>query len=301
MPHPLRHPKPDPDAVPRVPVLEGEPFRLCPMPDLGDLAGRDPERQNVVDHGFLRESDGSWRLWACIRGAACGRLLYEWTGRGFDGAAWKPRGVAARADARWGESVSGKTESIGAPFFVRQPERTLCLYHSGTVRVMERTGNDAFKRVDWNGDGVNVVYPHAGRDVMVTRFGDRWFSYTCVTVAGTPARSFVMLRTSPDLHDWSDYIIVNEGGIMGNGPVAAESPFVVHVDGFYYLFRSSSITFDTAVYRSETPYHFGVGDDSKLVTILPIKAPELVFHGGNWYCSDLGDFQGIMLHRLRWV
>jgi hypothetical protein len=33
---------------------------------------------------------------------------------------------------------------------------------------------------------------------------------------------------------------------------------------------------------------------------LPIKAPELVLHEGQWYISDLSDFQGDKLARLRW-
>lgn len=301
MPHPLRHPAPDPRAVARVPVLDGEPYRLCPMPDLAELAGPDPQRQNVVDHGFLQEADGSWLLWACIRGAACGRLLYAWRGAGFDGQAWRPDGVAVRADADWGEKVEPQ-EQIGAPYFVQTDGRTLCFYHSGSIRVMERQSDGSFERIPWNAKGRdrNLVYPHGGRDIMITRFGERWFAYSTVSTGSGPMRSFVMLRTSPDLRSWSDYLIVNEGGILGNGPVAAESPFVVLVDGYYYLFRTSSITFDTAVYRSHTPFHFGVNDDSKLVTILPIKAPELVQHDGEWYCSDLADFQGLMLHRLRW-
>ena len=77
-------------------------------------------------------------------------------------------------------------------------------------------------------------------------------------------------------------------------------PFVVHLDGWFYLFRASSMDFLTYVYRSETPYCFGCNDDRKLVAVLPIKAPEIVRHGGRWYISDLADFQGVMLHRLRW-
>lgn len=78
--------------------------------------------------------------------------------------------------------------------------------------MRERQRDGAFVRVPWQADGSNIVYAHGGRDVMLTRFGERWFSYTCCTTGQNPARSFVMLRTSPDLRDWSDYIIVNENG-----------------------------------------------------------------------------------------
>jgi len=110
----------------------------------------------------------------------------------------------------------------------------------------------------------------------------------------------VILRTSKDLKRWSDYTIVSAGGIAGNGPVSAESPFVIKIDGYYYLFRASSMTFKTYVYRTDTPYHFGVNDDLKLITQLPIKAPEFIYYDGQYYISDLSDFKGIKLAKLNW-
>lgn len=74
----------------------------------------------------------------------------------------------------------------------------------------------------------------------------------------------------------------------------------MYLDGCFYLFRSSSVDFHTYVYRSETPYHFGINDDSKLIAVFPIKAPELVCQAGQWYISDLADFKGIKLAKLRW-
>ena len=41
MAFPFAHPRPDPQAVPRVPVIDSDWWRLCEMPDLGDLAGPD--------------------------------------------------------------------------------------------------------------------------------------------------------------------------------------------------------------------------------------------------------------------
>jgi beta-xylosidase len=125
---------------------------------------------------------------------------------------------------------------------------------------------------------------------------------TVSTVAGDGwKRGFVILRTSTNLRNWSDYTIVSEGGVAGNGVVSAESPFVIKIGEYYYLFRASSITFKTYVYRSSTPYNFGVNDDSKLITTLPIKAPEIIRDGDDYYISDLADFQGIKLARLKWV
>jgi len=61
-------------------------------------------------------------------------------------------------------------------------------------------------------------------------------------------------------------------------------------DGLSYLFRSSSITAETYVHRSDNPYHFGINDDSKMIQTLPVKAPEIIYHDGIFNISDLADF-----------
>jgi hypothetical protein len=72
---------------------------------------------------------------------------------------------------------------------------------------------------------------------------------------------------------------------------------------FYYLFRATSWGYPrgTYVYRSETPYNFGVNDDSKLIcTFHNILAPEIVQENDQYYINSLGHFQGIQMVRLRW-
>ena len=130
-----------------------------------------------------------------------------------------------------------------------------------------------------------------------------YLAYSCVTTVSRDdwLSAFVIVRRSKDLREWSDYSIVSQGGICGNGAVSAESPFVVQRGTWFYLFRSSSTDFNTYVYRSDTPFHFGSNDDSKLISILPIKAPEIIEHGGQWYISELDDFRGIKMSRLSWV
>lgn len=46
--------------------------------------------------------------------------------------------------------------------------------------------------------------------------------------------------------------------------------------------------------------NFGVNDDSKLIATLQVKAPEIIYENGQYYISDLADFQGIKLARLKW-
>ena len=138
---------------------------------------------------------------------------------------------------------------------------------------------------------------------MVMKEDSLYFAYSTISTVAQDGwlRGFVNVRTSKDLLKWSDYTIVSEGGRAGNGPVSAESPFVLKYEGYYFLFRSSSSTGTTFVYRSDDPYNFGVNNDDKLVAELPVWAPEIIFDNGEWFISDIADFQGVMLARLRWV
>lgn len=290
----------DAHVTPRMPVIDGPWWRICEMPDLGELAGPDPERQHVVDHGFIQARNGKWQLWACIRGTAVSRLIYGWEGDSLEDGPWEPRGVKVRAKREFGESA-GEREAVGAPFFIEIGDTFYCFYHSGGIHGMTSQDGVHYERLR-DEAGSSLVYRDGGRDVMMLKVGDRYFSYSTISTVAKDGwkRGFVSLRTSADLEHWSDYTIVSEGGRAGNGSVSSESPFVVHLDGFFYLFRATSTDFNTYVYRSRAPFDFGVNDDRKLIAVFPIKAPEIVLHEGKWYISDLADFQGIKLARLRW-
>jgi hypothetical protein len=284
-----------------VPVLKGESWRICSLPDLDSLNGPDPSRQHVVDHGFIMDSEGTWQLWACIRGTGVGRILYGWSGESLTGPPFTETGIVARADNTWGEQVVPE-EKIQAPFFMRTDTGYFCFYNSNGLRLMCSGNGRDYRRILFR-DGSNQLLEHSGRDVMIMADAGLYYAYSTIsTVTRDGWKSgFIVVRTSGDLKSWSDYTLVSAGGIAGNGPVSAESPYVIKRKETYYLFRSSSMTGKSYVYASDSPYHFGINDDSRLLTILPVKAPELLFHNGIWYISDLADFKGIRLHRLSWV
>ncbi|MCU0917908.1 MAG: hypothetical protein MUC88_25600 [Planctomycetes bacterium] len=287
------------------------------MPDLGDLRGPETKKQHIVDHSFLRRPDGKWTLWACIRGAGPGRLLYGWEGESLTSGPWHPLGVVARAEAAWGENAGQRSnpasgapsrtgelavstqrpEAIQAPHFLQHGDGFLCFYNSAGIRLMTSRDGLHFTRRGVPPDG-NLLYPDGGRDIMVLPIGGVFHAYS--TISTQDNRAHISLRTSRDLQVWSPARNVCAGGRGGVGVVSAESPFVVALDGFYYLFRASSNDGRTYVYRSLTPDNFGVNDDAKLIAVLLLKAPEVIHHEGEWFVSDLADFQGIQLRRLVW-
>lgn len=284
---------------PLVPVIVSEWWRICEMPDLDSLQGANPARQHVIDHGFIQADNGRWQLWACMRGTKPGRIFYGWEGESLEKGPWKPTGVKARADASYGEPTD--PEKIQAPYFLKSDSAYLCFYNAAGIRIMTSKDGVRYQRHEIK-DRNNILYEDGGRDVMVLATDSLMYAYSTVSTVARDgwAYGFVILRTSQNLKQWSDYTIVSRGGRAGNGPVSAESPFVVFKNEYFYLFRATSTDGRTYVYRSKDPYNFGVDNDDKLITILPVKAPELIEHNGEWYISDLADFKGIKLAKMKW-
>ena len=288
-----------------VPVLQGEGWRVCNQPDLGENNGDNLDRMDIVDHSFIRAEDGTWQLWACMRGTKPGRILYKWEGKSLEEPDWTDKGIAARADTSWGERAYPQ-ELLQAPHFIKTDGIYWCFYNSSEVRAMFSEDGKNYERRRFH-KGNNIL-THAngackGRDPMVFHDDDgKWYLYTTVSYAADGhLAGEVIVRSSDNLSDWSDYTVVSRGGIGGNGPVSSESPFVVKYKDKYYLFRASSISFLTYVYCSDTPYNFGVDNDDKLITTLPLKAPEVFEYEGQWYISDLSDFKGIKLYKMEWI
>ena len=289
------------EEIPCIPMIDGEFWRIGEAPNLDSLNGKDPERQDVVDHGFIKDIKGKWHLWACIRGTKVGRLLYGWEGKSLEGGGlWEQTGIKARAEISWGEKVKPQ-EQIQAPYFSKIGDTYYCFYNSAGIRVMISKDGANYSRIKIK-NGSNVIYQQGGRDVMIMEDEGIYYAYSTISTVAKDdwLRGFTIVRTSKNLINWSDYTIVSEGGRAGNGVVSAESPFVQKYKGYYYLFRSSSSTGTVFVYRSKDPYNFGVNNDEKLIAELPVWAPELILENGQWYISDIADFKGVKLAKIKW-
>ena len=141
------------------------------------------------------------------------------------------------------------------------------------------------------------------RDAMVIRINDRWH---CYYTAYPNRQGAVYCRTSKDTRRWSDSRIVSFGGEAGTNAFSAECPFVVELSkGEFYLFRTQRYGQNaiSRVYHSPDPLNFGTNADKEhLVCSLPVAAPELIHHGGQWYIASLlPSLIGIRMARLRWA
>jgi hypothetical protein len=269
----------------------------------------------VVDHAIWQAKDGSWHALACVRGTKVGRVLYEWEGNSLEQRNWKPLGITMRAERKYGESINDwfGEEWIQAPHVITHDGIYYMFYggHNselGECQICMATSKDGrtfIRHTNEQGYSRVFVGPGEARDPMVIKVGELWHCYYCGHDTGKRRPCKVYVRTSSDLIHWSTYREVSWGGFTsGTGFWSTECPFVVYLDGYYYLFRTSEYRppARTHVYRSQDPLDFGLGSDAKWITTLRVAAPEVVQVGDQFYISTVEDLKGgLQLFRLKWV
>lgn len=157
--------------------------------------------------------------------------------------------------------------------------------------------------IDWTFHSI-AIYPgwFPFRDTMVIRIGDDGFLMYCTNINDT-----ISAYQSDDLYQWK----FASTAFQAIKPATAyprwfnisatESPFVVHIEGAYYLSVSLVSPFDKSTYaqtivvRSEDPLNFGVyaaggtGDTAELVTVLNAHAAEYIqTPDGQWFITTCG-------------
>ncbi len=84
----------------------------------------------------------------------------------------------------------------------------------------------------------------------------------------------------------------------------AECPFVVQKGGLFYLFRNQlyGVPSLNTQYASPNPLNFGVGHDHFRIATLPVAAPEVILHEGQYYIATLmPSLKGIQIAKLKWT
>jgi hypothetical protein len=310
--------------VPRVPRIDSAWWRIGDNPDLGELTS---ERQEIVGHAIFRSADGQWHCWACVRFTKAGRLFYHWQGESIEQPDWTPMGIAMQSDPTYGESAGNAPDAavLQAPHVLREGNTFYMFYGGGGSPYVQRprgtinlhqqiclaTSPDGHSFLRHRGaDGYSQIFHDRGaRDPMVIKVGHQFLCYYCANQdvgafgGTTPGnKNLVAVRTSFDLHSWSAPKVVCTGGSPGSGGSSAECPFVVFLDGYFYLFRSSSYDPPVShVYRSKDPMDFGLDSDAQRVAVLPAAAPEVIQDGDRFFISSVHDLRGgIQVARLAW-
>jgi hypothetical protein len=289
---------------PLAPLIAGDWWTVAGDPDLGELT---TPKQQPVDFAIWQAADGTWQLWSCIRNTkepGKTRLFHRWEGARLNDRDWQPKGIAMQADPALGETQGG----LQAPHVLRHQER-FWMFYGDWVNICLATSADGKTFTRHRGEGgkpqlfAGGTFEDNGRDAMVLRVGDRWI---CYYTAHPERHGSVYARTSKDLLTWDEARIVATRGQAGDGPYAAECPFVVEAEpGHFYLFRTQRYgqNAHTSVYHSRDPLDFGIDKDAEhLVTTLPIAAPEIFQHEGKWYMAALlPSLKGIQIAPMEWV
>jgi hypothetical protein len=284
-----------------IPEIVGDWWQVAGQPDLGKLTG---EAQEPVDFGVWQADDGTWQLWSCIRKtkeSGTGRLFHGWEGARLTDKDWRPLGIQWRSNPQIGEVEGGPQ----APFVLKIDGCHHLFYGSwDKISLAVSDGGKTFQR-QLNRDGEVGLFgePHAhnARDAMVIRHDGLWY---CYYTAHPDNVGRVLCRTSPDLKTWSDAHLVRIGGEAGDKLWSHECPYVVQIGEWFYLFTTQRYRGNpqTSVFRSQDPLNFGHHDDSLRVAKLPVAAPELIQHHGEWYIAALKpELDGIRVARLRWL
>ncbi len=293
-----------------VPVIEGDWWTIAGNPDLGKLTS---DEQQPVDFGIWQAADSTWQLWSCIRKTKAPgktRLFHRWQAANLTDRDWTPMGIAMQADPSLGEEPGG----MQAPYVTRI-DNMYQMFYGDWNRICLATSPDGITFARELRDGSPALFGDPletnTRDAMVLHENDTFYVYY---TAHPNQIGAVYLRTSTDLETWSESTKVAYGGQAGGDKFwLAECPFVVkHPSGYYYLFRTQSygkvvngVTETipkTSVYRSKNLYDFGVDDDQYFVGTLPVAAPEIFQHQGQWYVAALlPDLQGIRVAKLGWA
>jgi len=220
---------------------------------------------------------------------------------------WTPKGVAMEAETDLGETEGG----LQAPHVIKE-DGAYCMFYGDFVRICLARSRDgkSFERVlGRNGQPDLFSGPYRGsRDAMVLKIHGVYHCYYTGHREHARPEAAVFCRTSSDLHDWSDSVVVSCGG-AANGHKSwfggdCECPFVVERNGRFCLFRNQRYRSGqlNTQYCSPDPLDFGVDDDRFCVGTLPVAAPEIIEHAGRHYIAALmPDLDGIRIAPLDWV
>lgn len=285
---------------PLVPRLDGEWIKLVDRPPLEKWAS---DKAEPVDFTVFRAVDERWQLIACVRHTThpgSTRLLYRWSSPELTQQNWQPEGIFLSSKPEWNHAEG----LLQAPFYVADSGRHYLFYNSRGAHLMVSSNG-----VDFEPVGKQAVFP-MGRDVCI--LDDRQRSGKWIAYYTSPEKDInpatrdhtIRARTAEQLTGPWSKLAVEIPPITppaeGYTFVYAESPLVIHRNGYYYRFEQLE------VFRSQDPLQWSGPPVARLAPKDPLKrlAPEIVTFDGQDYLLAYQwrgkDPRGIYLVRLAW-
>ena len=261
------------------------------------------------DHSFIKGNDGKWH--------AYGIIGY------YPVKPWKTEtnffhiSAASLKQKKWKEHEYAMTAKPGvervlwAPHVIYENDKYYMFYNVGNMQenaphyaswgqLSLATSENLH---DWERHNRNPLFSDPGhaRDSYILKYQDKYYFYYTRVVTETDLRSAVAVRTGPDLLHWSGPKIAHIQPYEVDWGGDAESPFVIHKDGLFYLFvcKAMSDYNQTDVYWSLDPENFPLDN---FVCTLPVHAAEVIYDKKDgWFISNTGwDKKGLYIAPLRW-
>lgn len=240
----------------------------------------------INDHSLIKDNKGNWHLFGITSFDAkpsCERYFAHGIGSSLECEFGEAKPVIDRGTLAW---APGTIEKDGYFYMFYGPSPT-------SLAVSP----DMY---EWFGTNVtlkNEPLMGAHRDHFVLKLDDG--SYLMYVVGIKDRRSAVSCFSSSDLLTWNfEGFALTSGENAPLNPAwgAMESPFVVKMDGEYYLFVTYTNCArdnycNTMVFCSKDPKNFGVfdGDEGdRPITVLNTHAPEIVEENGKYYITTCG-------------
>lgn len=124
------------------------------------------------------------------------------------------------------------------------------------------------------------------RDPMVRQYNNLAVMFYTATSKPTGGNHVVAYRFSTDFKHWTDRKIAFVDPEVGTGAGPTESPFVVYVNGLFYLFIGPRGNYrGTTVFKSKDPLNF---DFNKQAGQIYAHASEVIYDNNQWWISHCG-------------
>ncbi len=256
----------------------------------------------INDHCFIHGQDG-WHIFGITHAHPASPMeeknFAHATSPSLITVPFTKQPYALRTDNSLGEN------HLWAPHVIKRKDTYYMYYCAGSrqsnfhYRIHLATSKDL---KTWTKAANNPVLEdfYDARDPMVFEDKGTYYLYYTANFDRENMHHVVNVRTSKDLLHWSSArtaLIHPEIGTYG-GPT--ESPFVVKIGEYFYLFCGPDGDYHrTVVYRSPNPLHW---EHSSQIASFPSHACEVVQDtDGKWYASNAGwDLEGVFLAPLTW-